>query len=142
MAATADLYNVIPSRLENAIPYTCGSTTVIYKGTLVGTIVSTGLLAPMQDAVAQVFVGRASEGVNQGGITGTTSCRVDASTSDRYLDIPANTPLQVWVGADAFAVDDTTVALADTTTLDNKVGKIVAIVATGASGKVTVDTLR
>lgn len=139
-ASTADLTNVIIPTFFPTMPLTIGSTTVINRGTLVGRLTSTGLGAPLADTANMVFMGLAARGVNQGGVTGATTVDIENSTNNRFLSIPATSPLTAWIGLPAYALDDQTVGITSTNSV--KVGLIVLVQVTGTSGRVVVDTLR
>ncbi len=96
-------------RLQN---YPIKAATKIYKGALVAILGSTGLLEPCGDTANQYFAGVAYEdGDNSAGAAGAVSARVTKMGSFVYNCTGA---AQTWVGRNAMALDDNTVALTST----------------------------
>lgn len=113
----------------------------IYQNTNVG-LNSAGFLTPMADTSGLVYVGVATEEVdNSAGAAGDKTCRVTPCSKDPFQEFDAATPLAAWRGKILVFTDDHTVTYAvGAGTNDIRAGLCLEITATGASGKVILDT--
>lgn len=136
-ASTANRYDlgqVLVSYLE--IPV---SNVHIYSGIMVCTNAS-GHLVAAADTANLTFAGLSRQEVNNtAGVAGSVNGQVIPPSSLKFLTVYAANPDNSWIGKLAYVVDDHTVGLAATPDHDVVVGRVLAIVATGASGKVTLD---
>lgn len=95
------------------------------------------------DASGYRFVGQAFQTIdNSAGIAGALTIQIAPPTEsqNKYIQIPAVSPDETWVGKLVYLVDNQSVALSAGVTNHVTVGRVLTCDATGTSGLVTVDT--
>ena len=109
----------------DVVSYALGAQKV-YAGTLI-TINTSGFAVKGADTASFVFAGVAADTVdNSAGAAGDKN--IDCYTEGTFEFGFSGTATQASVGADVYVVDDSTVAVAATTTNDVRVGKVVEFI--------------
>lgn len=141
MTVTSNNANIPMQSLVSTVPYLVGASTRIYNVSAVCVNTTTGYAFPGADTANFKYVGLANaEANNTNGSAGDQAVPVIPPREGfQFIQFYATSPLQSWVGNKAYLISSDTVGITSSNSV--LVGRIVAIITSGTSGMVLVDTM-